>query len=78
MPIVATSKGAEGLNVTPTQDILIADRPVEFTTQVIRLLRDPVLRQRLAANACRLVERCYDWAPIGQRFVELVENTVKL
>ena len=31
----------------------------------------------LAANARRLVEDRYDWDAIGQRFVDLVEATVK-
>lgn len=73
-PVVATSKGAEGLGVTPNHDIQVADEPVEFAAHVIRLLRDPVLRQRLVTNARRLVEQRYDWAQIGQRFVDLVED----
>jgi glycosyltransferase involved in cell wall biosynthesis len=73
-PVVATSKAAEGLEVTPNQDILIADAPAEFATQVVRLLRDPALTQRLATNARRLVEQRYDWDQIGQRFVDLVEE----
>jgi glycosyltransferase involved in cell wall biosynthesis len=32
------------------------------------------LRQRLAANARRLVEQRYDWDAIGRRFVALVEE----
>jgi glycosyltransferase involved in cell wall biosynthesis len=75
-PVVATSKGAEGLDVTPNQDILIADEPAEFASQVVRLLRDPDLRQRLAANARCLVKRRYDWTSIGQRFVGLIEEAV--
>jgi len=38
------------------------------------LLQSPALRQRLSANARRLVEEQYDWAHIGQRFVALVEE----
>jgi len=73
-PVVATSKGAEGLDVTPNQDILIADEPVEFAAQVVCLLRKLALRQKLVTNARRLVEQRYDWTQIGQRFVDLVED----
>jgi glycosyltransferase involved in cell wall biosynthesis len=73
-PVVATSKGAEGLDVASSQDILIADDPVEFAAQVVRLLRAPALRQQLATNARRLVEQRYDWAQIGRHFVDLVED----
>jgi glycosyltransferase involved in cell wall biosynthesis len=72
--VVATSKGAEGLEVTHRRDILIAEEPADFAAQVVRLLRDPGLGAALAANARQLVERRYDWSPIGQRFVTLVEG----
>lgn len=72
-PVVTTSKGAEGLDVMPEEDILVADDPARFAAEVVRLLRDPALRQRLARNARRLVEGRYDWQAIGMRFTQLVE-----
>ena len=77
-PVVSTTKGAEGLEVTDGQHLLIADAPEAFAAATVRLLRDGPLRQRLAANARRLVEERYDWAAIGQRFVRLVEEAVAL
>jgi polysaccharide biosynthesis protein PslH len=73
-PVVATSKGAEGLDVTPEHDILLADEPAAFAAQVLRLLSDGGLRERLSTNARRLVEGKYDWRNIGRRFVDLVEE----
>jgi glycosyltransferase involved in cell wall biosynthesis len=73
-PVVATSKGAEGLTLTPGQDLLIADQPAEFAAHVVRLLRDRALRQRLVINARRLVEERFDWDLIGRRFVNLIED----
>jgi polysaccharide biosynthesis protein PslH len=75
-PVVSTSKGAEGLDVTPGHDILIADEPAEFADRVIHLVRDATLRDRLIRNARHLVETRYDWLKIGQSFVDLVEETV--
>jgi len=76
-PVVSTAKGAEGLAVTPERDILIADEPGDFAAQVVRLLREPGLRERLAHNARSLVEQRYDWQAIGQQFVRLVEAAVE-
>jgi polysaccharide biosynthesis protein PslH len=76
-PVVATSKGAEGLNVRHDRDILIADEPADFASQVVRLLGDLGLRKHVAGNARRLVEERYDWAQIGQEFVRLVESVEK-
>jgi sugar transferase (PEP-CTERM/EpsH1 system associated) len=72
-PVIATRKGAEGLDVTAEENILIADDPADFATQTIRLLRDPALRKRLAENARRLVEAKYSWRAIGEQFNQLVE-----
>ncbi len=76
-PVVSTSKGAEGLDAASGEHLLIAGDPDLFARQVIELLGDPALRQRLAASARRLVEERYDWQAIGARFVGLVEATVR-
>lgn len=73
-PVVATSKGAEGLDVTDGEHLLLADDPQRFAEQVVALRADADLRARLAANARRLVEQRYDWDAIGQLFVDLVES----
>ncbi len=73
-PVVATSKGAEGLNLKPEEHILIADTPEAFAQAVLRLLQDPGLRQRLSDEAYEQVSRQYDWAAVLPRFLDLVEN----
>jgi sugar transferase (PEP-CTERM/EpsH1 system associated) len=71
-PVVATSKGAEGLDVVDGEHLLLADDPERFAAAVLRLLADQTLAARLAANARRLVEQRYDWDAIGRRFAALV------
>jgi polysaccharide biosynthesis protein PslH len=72
-PVVATSKGAEGLEVTPGKNILMADDAGGFTKQCLRLLEQPTLRMEIARQGRSLVEERYDWRAIGRRFCELVE-----
>jgi glycosyltransferase involved in cell wall biosynthesis len=76
-PIVATTKGAEGLEAKHGEHLLLADDAASFAECTLGLMRDPDLRQRLAANARRLVEEHYDWTSIGQRFTGLVEDAIK-
>ncbi len=76
-PVISTSKGAEGLAVTHNEHLLIADDSTAFAEGILRLLKDPDLRERLAAHARRLVEQHYDWDHIGRRFVALIERTNK-
>jgi len=73
-PVVATSKGAEGLEVQDGQHILLADDPASFAERVVQLLGDPALHHRVATGARCLVEQRYDWTQIGRRFVDLVEE----
>jgi glycosyltransferase involved in cell wall biosynthesis len=73
-PVVATSKGAEGLEVLPGQHLLIADDAAAFAAHVVALLADPALRASLARAARTLVETHYDWRILGPRFAALVES----
>lgn len=64
-PVVATTKGAEGLDVTDGEDILIADDPRAFADATVRLLRDDALHDRIASRARATVAARYDWETIG-------------
>ena len=76
-PVVATSKGAEGLAVRNGEHLLIADTPEAFAQAIVRLLSDADLRRRMAQNAHELVRTQYDWRIIMPRFLNLVEQAQK-
>jgi polysaccharide biosynthesis protein PslH len=73
-PVVSTTKGAEGLDVTPGKNILIADSPGEYARAVCRLLLEPELGQKLVENARQLIVEKYDWAVVLPKFLDLVES----
>jgi glycosyltransferase involved in cell wall biosynthesis len=73
-PVVATSKGAEGLDAQHGEHLLIANGPEAFAESVIRLLQEPGLRRRMADNAYQLVQEKYDMAALMPRFLDLVER----
>ena len=60
-PVVSTLLGAEGLEVTPGLDILLASTAQELANHVCSLLTDAELGKRLARAARHLVETKYDW-----------------
>lgn len=64
--VVSTTIGAEGLPVTPGQDIEIADEPEAFVRAVLQLLRDDGQRRRLEQAARQLVVERYDWSVVAQ------------
>jgi glycosyltransferase involved in cell wall biosynthesis len=75
-PVVATSKGAEGLDARNDEHLLIADTPQAFAGAVIRLMKEPELAQRLADKAFQLVREKYDWAVILPRFQSVVDQVI--
>jgi glycosyltransferase involved in cell wall biosynthesis len=75
-PVVATSKGAEGLDLVPERDLLIADQPTDFAAAVLRLLQDPALRETLGRNGRQAVKARYDWQMIGREFNDFIETIV--
>jgi len=73
-PVVATTKGAEGLDAIDGEHLLLADSPEDFAAAVVGLHRDSSLRQTLVDNARQLVRERYDWAVIMPRFLALIEQ----
>jgi glycosyltransferase involved in cell wall biosynthesis len=76
-PVVSTSIGCEGLEVTPDRHLLLADTPETFAAATVRLLREPALRASLAANARRHVLERYDWRVIGRRLAGVYEDLLR-
>jgi len=72
--VVSTSLGAEGLEVTDGENVLIADEPGEFAAKVIGLLRNQGLREKLGRNGRRLVESRYDWSVIAPTLGQVYET----
>ncbi len=74
-PVVATTKGVEGLDVQHNVHVLIADSPDAFAEQIIRLSTDSELRRHLIENAYQLVCKKYNWSVVMPLFLDLVEKS---
>jgi glycosyltransferase involved in cell wall biosynthesis len=73
-PVVATTRGAGGVDVTPGHDVVIADDPIEFADAVVRLLRDPTAASCLGDAARATVARLYDSDMLARGLVEFYEG----
>lgn len=62
-PVVSTSVGAEGFDVSDGEDIIIADTPEDWASAILRLLNNPGLRKELGSAAKDFSAR-YDWRHI--------------
>ncbi|MDR2116089.1 MAG: glycosyltransferase family 4 protein [Planctomycetaceae bacterium] len=70
IPVLATTIGAEGLNVENNKNIVLADTPADFANNCIELLNNPEKCTQLIRSGRQLVEEQYDW----NRISPLVEN----
>jgi glycosyltransferase involved in cell wall biosynthesis len=71
LPVLATSIGAEGIDYTDGQDILIADEPAAFAEAICRLLTDDALAERIAQGGRATVLAKYNWKTIYQQWDEI-------
>ena len=61
MPVVTTTVGLEGIDARHGEHVLVGDTAGEFAENVIFLLGDEDLQDKLSLNGRRLVEERYDW-----------------
>jgi polysaccharide biosynthesis protein PslH len=75
--IVATPLAAQGLEVTPGKNIIIAEKPEAMAKKIEELMHDPALRQQIGAEARKLAETTYNWDKLTARLNEVFGEAVK-
>jgi len=68
--ILSFTKGAEGIQYTDGEDIVIADGADAFADSCHELLVDPARRARLGRAAARFAA-AYDWSAIAQAYISV-------
>jgi glycosyltransferase involved in cell wall biosynthesis len=68
LPVVATSKGAEGLEVHPDKNIIICDEPSGFAQKLILLASRPEIAKSLSENAYAFVKEKHDFSTVNRFF----------
>lgn len=64
VPVVSTSAGCMGIDVSDGENILIADNENDFSERVIELLSDPLEAKKIAAAGQNLIKEKYTWKKI--------------
>jgi len=75
--IVTTSCGLSGIAAEPGRDLLVADGPEDFAGAVVRVLREPELRQRLGAAARMVAAREHAWHAVARRYEEVYSEACR-
>jgi glycosyltransferase involved in cell wall biosynthesis len=72
--VVATTTAAEGIDVTPEENILIADDPEEFAKKILYLFKNEEMRRKMGEKARELIERKYSWDVISEDIYRTYED----
>jgi glycosyltransferase involved in cell wall biosynthesis len=71
LPVVSTTIGAEGLQVTDNQNIFLRDDPVTFATAIVDLINDRDLAERIGGNARTIVFENFSGPRVAKEFERL-------
>jgi glycosyltransferase involved in cell wall biosynthesis len=73
LPVVSTTVGHEGLDVTPGVELSDADRPADFAAAVVGLLRDDALAERQRQAGLEHVRARHDLPVVAPRLLRAVD-----
>ena len=74
-PVVSTSMVTSGIDVSAGENIILADDSRDFAERVIELLNNEELRNRIGANARKLMEEKYSWERLTDELNMVLEKT---
>lgn len=76
-PVITTAMINESLDARPGEDILLAESPSEFASQIILLLNDRPLRHKIGSAGKGFVTRKFSWEHVLRR-MDQIEREIKL
>ena len=74
VPVVSTALGAEGLDVSDGENIILAETGDDFREAIINLGEDEGRREQLRAAGRALVYERYDWSGLGAALFEKYQS----
>ncbi len=73
-PVVSTSTGCEGLDITDGRELAVADTPELFAKKTIELLTNEALRKKIAVQAREFVVQNHEWNMIAQKLMDVYKQ----
>lgn len=75
-PVVASSVAVSALSIRAEEHFLLGNTPDQFAQQILRLLNDRTLQERIARNGRLYVEQNYNWDRIAERLEEIYATAI--
>jgi polysaccharide biosynthesis protein PslH len=77
VPVVASSLSAGGVDAVAEEHLLVADRPEDQARQILRILGEPPLRDRLARAGRERMLTHHDWARSMTKLDGIIAETME-
>jgi len=74
VPVVTTPAGSEGLKVRDGTHALVRESAADFADAISQILKSPDLGHTLAEAGRQLVEECYGWSTIMDRYEQILRE----
>lgn len=74
LPIVTTTEGIEGIEAKDGKEVIISQNLEKMAEDVVKLLKDKQLRERIGENGKILVKEKYSWHQSAHRLLEIYQN----
>lgn len=72
VPVVTNSIGEEGLNLTNGSNVIIENDNLNIARQIILLLNDSLMREKISKNASEYVKVNHQWNDIIKNFKNIL------
>jgi len=76
LPVVTTSVGIEGIRAKKGKEVIIANQPDNFASEVIALASNKKRQQELSLAGKKLVEKLYDWPQIARKLERAYQELI--
>ena len=75
--VITTMIGAEGIQYSEYENIIIADSPAKMIEVICKIIKEPEEAQRIGRNARKLIEEVYDNKKIIERLLIFYDEISK-
>lgn len=74
-PVITTSRTLSALGAVPGREILVADTPEAFASELIKVMGDTEFRTLLGDAGQAYVRRYHDWRTITLKLIDIYQDT---
>lgn len=75
-PVVTTPQATASLQLTPGQDVLVAEQPAEFAQQIVSLLNNPHQQFQVGQAGRAYVETYHNWTTVAQKLEGIYREVI--